>query len=261
MCCPLDRRRWRVAEPRPGFEETDAPVTPRVVPIIGRVSNAFLLTGQRSVLVDAGAPGEIESLLAGLHDNGVSPGDLSLLVMSHGHADHAGAAKVLADAGVPIMIGAPDAHLLQRGTVRDLPVTGPAGAALRPFIRRMRAQPVNPQIQITGPTDLMEYGVDATVVPVAGHTPGSSVVVLANGDAIVGDLLRAGFGLGRVRSGYPLRHYFAEDDHGVRRGLQQVLDRDPTRLYVGHGGPVVDAAEVRRRLDAIAPTPSRSPHA
>ena len=223
------------------------------MPLAGRVSNAFLLRGERSVLVDAGAPGEVQSLLAGLRGEGLSPRDLALLVMSHGHADHAGAASVLADAGVPVMVGAADASLLERGSIEHLPVTGPAGALLRPFIRRMRAEPVTAQVRVTEPTDLTEYGVDATVLPVAGHTPGSLVVVLPGGDAVVGDLLRAGFLLGSIRSGHPLRHYFAEDGAGVRRGIEQVLDRRPNRIYVGHGGPVVTAAAVRRRLRSVAP--------
>jgi glyoxylase-like metal-dependent hydrolase (beta-lactamase superfamily II) len=90
-------------------------------------------------------------------------------------------------------------------------------------------------------------------VPVGGHTPGSSVVLLDDGDAVVGDLFRAGYGLGRIRPGHPLRHYFAENPDGVRQGLDLVLSHDPELLHVAHGGPHVPADEVRRRLDLIAP--------
>ena len=50
-----------------------------------------------------------------------------------------------------------------------------------------------------------------------------------------------------------MRHFFAEDVAGVRRGLDLVLEHDPRELYVGHGGPNVHATDVRRRLDSIAP--------
>jgi hypothetical protein len=50
-----------------------------------------------------------------------------------------------------------------------------------------------------------------------------------------------------------VRHFFAEDATGVRRGVDLVLEHDPHELYVGHGGPNVHAADVRRRLDSIAP--------
>jgi hypothetical protein len=73
-------------------------------------------------------------------------------------------------------------------------------------------------------------------------------VLLDDGDAVVGDLVRAGFAFGRIRPHHPLRHYFAEDVAGVRRGLDFVLDHDPQQLYVGHGGPNVCADHVRRGM-------------
>jgi glyoxylase-like metal-dependent hydrolase (beta-lactamase superfamily II) len=74
------------------------------------------------------------------------------------------------------------------------------------------------------------------MVPVPGHTAGSCVVLLDDSDAVVGDLLRAGFAFGRIRRHHPLEHYFAEDVAGVRRALDLVLDHDPRQLYVGRGG-------------------------
>ena len=81
----------------------------------------------------------------------------------------------------------------------------------------------------------------------------SSVVLLDDGDAVVGDLVRGGFAFARIRPHHPVRHFFAEDVAGVRRGLDLVLEHDPRDLYVGHGGPNVHPADVRRRLDSIAP--------
>jgi glyoxylase-like metal-dependent hydrolase (beta-lactamase superfamily II) len=183
----------------------------------------------------------------------VAPEELALLVLTHGHADHTGAAATLAAAGVPVAIGAQDAGLLETGVIDQLRVTGPAGALLRPFIRRMRSTPATAQIHVSEPLRLDAYGVAATVVPVGGHTPGSSVVLLDGGDAVVGDLFRAGYGLGRIRPGHPLRHYFAEHPDGVRQGLDLVLRHDPALLHVAHGGPSVPVGEIRRRLDQIAP--------
>jgi glyoxylase-like metal-dependent hydrolase (beta-lactamase superfamily II) len=124
---------------------------------------------------------------------------------------------------------------------------------LGPFIRRMRSTPATAQIHVSEPLRLDAYGVAATMVPVGGHTPGSSVVLLDDGDAVVGDLFRAGFGLGRICPGHPLRHYFAEHPDGVRQGLDLVLRHDPALLHVAHGGPSVPVGEIRRRLDRIAP--------
>jgi hydroxyacylglutathione hydrolase len=228
-------------------------VTVRVVPLPLSISNAYLLLGERPVLVDAGRPGEEEKLVDSLHQHGIAPSDLSLVVLTHGHTDHAGSVNAVSGAGAPIAIGADDAGLLERGVNERLPITGFPGRILRPVITRMTFAGASPQVLIRKPLRLDPYGIGATMVPVPGHTAGSCVVLLDDGDAIVGDLVRGGFAFARIRPRRPVRHFFAEDVAGVRRGLDLVLEHDPRDLYVGHGGPNVSAADVRRRLDSIAP--------
>ncbi|MBS1694688.1 MAG: MBL fold metallo-hydrolase [Actinobacteria bacterium] len=225
----------------------------RIVPLALSISNAYLILGDRPVLVDAGSPGEEDQLVAALRQHGVTPADLSLAILTHGHTDHTGAVNALVRTDIPIAIGAQDADLLTRGANGPLPATGLAGTAIRPLVARMTFTGAEPQILITEPLRLDAYGVGATVVPVAGHTAGSCVVMLDGGDAIVGDLVRGGFAYGRIRPHHPLRHFFAEDVAGVRRALDHVLQHEPQRLYVGHGGPNVATADVRHHIDRIAP--------
>jgi hydroxyacylglutathione hydrolase len=228
-------------------------VTVRIVPLPLSISNAYLLLGDRPVLVDAGRPGEEERLLGSLNQHGIAPSDLALVVLTHGHTDHAGAVNAVARAGVPIAVGAGDAGLLERGVNEQLPITGFPGRILRPVITRMTFAGASPQVLVREPLRLDAYGIGAAMVPVPGHTSGSCVVLLDDGDAIVGDLVRGGFAFARIRPHHPVRHFFAEDLAGVRRGLNLVLEHDPQELYVGHGGPNVRAHDVRRRLDSIAP--------
>jgi len=47
-------------------------VTVRIVPLPLSISNAYLLLGDRPVLVDAGKPGEEEKLLDLLHQHGIA---------------------------------------------------------------------------------------------------------------------------------------------------------------------------------------------
>lgn len=214
------------------------------------ISNAYLLLGDRPVLVDAGAPKDGDRLVAALRQHGITPNDLSLIALTHGHTDHTGAVAAAAGGGAPVAISAADTPLLQSGANGVLPPTGPAGVILRPLVRRTLFAGFTPQIQLNGPQRLDDYGVGAEMVPVGGHTAGSYVVLLDNGDAIVGDLIRGGFASGRIRPGHPLRHFFTEDRPGNRAAVQRVLDHHPTHIYVGHGGPLA-ATDVRRRLDAI----------
>ena len=214
------------------------------------ISNAYLILGDRPVLVDAGAPKDGDRLVAALRQHGITPKDLSLIALTHGHTDHTGAVGAAAGGGAPVAIGATDTPLLRSGANGVLPPTGPAGVLLRPLVRRTTFAGFTPHIQLNGQQRLDDYGVGAKMVPVGGHTPGSYVVLLDDGDAIVGDLIRGGFASGRIRPGHPLRHFFTEDRPANRAAVQLVLDHNPARIYVGHGGPLI-ATDVRRRLDAI----------
>ncbi|KAM9717348.1 metallo-beta-lactamase domain-containing protein 1 [Menidia menidia] len=49
-----------------------------------------LITGPRTVLVDTGGPWDRDFLLRSLRDRGVQPGDVQLVVGTHGHSDHIG---------------------------------------------------------------------------------------------------------------------------------------------------------------------------
>ncbi len=224
-----------------------------IVPLPLSISNAYLLIGDRPVLVDASIPGEEQKLLDLLDQHGIAPSDLALVVLTHEHTDHTGAVNAVSRTGVPIAIGADDAGLLERGANELLSANGFVGRVLRPSIARMTFAGASPQVLVREPLRLDAYGIGASMVPVSGHTAGSCVVLLDDGDAVVGDLLRAGFAFSRIRPHHPLRHYFAEDVAGVRRAVDLVLDHDPQQLYVGHGGPNVCADDVRRRVDSIAP--------
>ncbi|XP_069033975.1 metallo-beta-lactamase domain-containing protein 1 isoform X1 [Embiotoca jacksoni] len=49
-----------------------------------------LITGLRTVLVDTGGPWDRDFLLRSLKDRGLDPGDVDVVVGTHGHSDHVG---------------------------------------------------------------------------------------------------------------------------------------------------------------------------
>lgn len=83
--------------------------------------NAYVIVGPEGVaLVDTLEQGRERWLLDELAELGIEPGDLDLIVLTHGHGDHAGSAAALrAITGAPIAIGAGDhaqlAELLDDG--------------------------------------------------------------------------------------------------------------------------------------------------
>ncbi|XP_039679562.1 metallo-beta-lactamase domain-containing protein 1 [Perca fluviatilis] len=49
-----------------------------------------LITGHRTILVDTGGPWDRDFLLATLKERGLDPGDINVVVGTHGHSDHVG---------------------------------------------------------------------------------------------------------------------------------------------------------------------------
>jgi hydroxyacylglutathione hydrolase len=211
------------------------------------LSNAFLLRGDRAALVDTGRPRDVGALVRALRGAGVDPEQLSLILHSHGHWDHAGGTRELKRrTGVPVAVHRRDADLLRRGTNGVLRPTGPMGALLKPFLDRP-FPPVEPDLLLDGEADLRPFGVPARVVATPGHTAGSVTVLTEDGEAIVGDLLIGGYAGGRLLPRRPTLHYFAEDLPTLRASIRALLRYGPSRVFVGHGGPL-DAEAIRRRF-------------
>ncbi|MFM8943694.1 MAG: MBL fold metallo-hydrolase [Actinomycetota bacterium] len=221
----------------------------RVVRIKLPVSNAYLVVGQRAVLVDAGAPGQADRILDAVRRADVDPSDISLLIHTHGHIDHAGStAELRRRVGMPVAVHAADAPLLRsgsNGTVRPRNVEARLVAAVmvRPY------EPVEPDLVLTEEISLAGHGVDARVVFTPGHTPGSLSVALPTRDVIVGDLVMGGVLGGALFPRRPRLHYFVDDLAAVHASVGRVLADAPETVLVGHGGPL-RAGDVAARLGA-----------
>jgi glyoxylase-like metal-dependent hydrolase (beta-lactamase superfamily II) len=216
----------------------------KVTKIHLRLSNAYLIQGERAILVDSGSPGEGRAIQKALAQAGVDASDLSLLLHTHGHSDHAGStAELRRLSGAPAAIHAANVALLRRGRNGPLPPTRLEARMIRPLVDKPFPA-VEPDIVFDQELDLAPYGVDGRVVMTPGHTAGSVSVLLASGEAIVGDVLMGGVMGGTFMGSTPNLHYFAEDPGQVRRSLDFLLAQPAHTLYVGHGGPL--AAEAIR---------------
>jgi hydroxyacylglutathione hydrolase len=199
--------------------------------------NAYLLLGDRVVIVDTGVPGNGELILAALRDAGREPADVSLILLTHGHGDHAGSvAELRRTIDVPVALGAGDEEKALAGYDPEMRARDAAGEAMLEVIRRRNADagvaqagPV-PDIVVTGEFPLAPYGVDALAVPAPGHSRGSLAVFTRAGDALVGDLLGGG---GRSSTA-PQRGIFVSDDEAMDESIRAVITRGPRLTYTGH---------------------------
>ena len=153
--------------------------------------NSFLLEGDDGslVLLDAGTKRAPRTVLAALEALGKQPGDLTHLLLSHAHSDHAGGAAELASTTGSAVV----AHEREEVYLREgrMPHPDPSTAAGR-LLRRLPAGSF-------AAVEVAETFVDGAVLPLAGgllvvhtpgHTPGHcSFLHLPSGVLVTGDAL------------------------------------------------------------------------
>ncbi|UCG38585.1 MAG: MBL fold metallo-hydrolase [bacterium] len=211
----------------------------RITPVRLGFDQCYILQGEGVVLVDAGAPGKGAVFRRELERSGLHPGDVRLVVITHGHWDHIGSAGEIA-----AMTGAPLAmHELEGPWLEGSRTPLSAGvtfwgrvmqglvAGIMPLIR---VPPAKVDLRITGAgLRLDDYGVRGRVIHTPGHSAGSVSVLLDSGEAFVGDLAMNRFPL-RLTPGLPI---FAEDEGLVRESWDLLLREGARVVYPAHGKP------------------------
>jgi hydroxyacylglutathione hydrolase len=218
-----------------------------LVPIPLGFVKAFLIRGERPILIDTGYRGSEQRILAACTKQGVSPGDLALILITHCHSDHVGSLEaLLAQARTPVAICRPDATALRQGTSADMRPAGLLGRMVSMIApKEPPGKGIEPDVVFDDELDLSAFGVRGRAIATPGHTAGSSSVILEGGEAIVGDMVMGGF-LGRGR---PRKPFLAHDLEQCAASLRALLALEPTAIHPSHGGPFAPD-EVKRLLEA-----------
>jgi hydroxyacylglutathione hydrolase len=220
---------------------------PQIIPIVTSIANLYLILGEGAVLVDTGNPGNAALVIDNLEQRGLKPRDLKLILLTHAHGDHLGSAAALRErTGAPIALHRADLDMARAGH-QALHPTGLDGRLLARFFSD-HFEPLEPDIILEDETTLTEYGLDAQVIETPGHTAGSVSLILSDGQAIIGDVMRGDFML----TNRPARHFFADDLGMVHSSVQRLAELPLTTLNPGHGRRFTRVS-LERRLHSLIP--------
>jgi hydroxyacylglutathione hydrolase len=197
------------------------------------IANTCIVQDARGVMVvDAGIPHQARRIVNALRALGHSPQDVRLILITHGHFDHAGSAVALQRlTGAPIALHRADARLVATPSLKIPPgrnaTTEVIGALLRAFGWVMPLETFAPDVWLEEGQSLHEFGLDACVAHTPGHTTGSVSVLCDDGTLFVGDAI-----LNLVHVAFPL---YWEDAPQARASALKIHALKPRVCYTAHG--------------------------
>lgn len=197
--------------------------------------NAYLVkSGTGFILIDTGYVSNRAQLDKMLRAAGCQPGDLKLIVVTHGDPDHSSnAAYVRKTYGAKIAMHRAEVAAVEQGDMflsRGQPSLG--RRMLKPLMALFQLRKrdrFKPDLYSEDDDRLTEYGLDATILHVPGHSAGSIAVLTTDGVFFSGDFLE-----NRTR---PSIATLVDDAEALKAGFERVKKLDIQIVYPGHGKP------------------------
>ena len=238
----------------------------------GMSNGFFIREGTCVIAVDGGARLGMEYAQGACVECGIDPKSVRLLVVTHAHVDHfVNMDELRRLTGAPLLCHKGAADTLIRAelpTVYPRNQVGEKVDAFRIEMTKLHGEPVpylppmTPDLLFEGTFDLKPYGIDGQIIETPGHSLTCTSVVLADRQAIVGDLIVDD----EFTGGVPTLAYFGCDPD--RRKANALLFPSCEKLltladmfYSGHGGPFTRAqfqtayAAAQAEAAALCPAP------
>lgn len=202
--------------------------------VCGRTSCYVIKAKDGYILIDTGISNRQEDLIEQLYSLGCTPGSIKLILLTHGHYDHVGNTVYLKKIhGAKVAM-----HKGDIDTVRNASNEFPEGNSLLGSLMRnmsirkhkeIKWEAFEPDILLDDNSSLTEYGFDAKVIHLPGHTKGSIGFLTGDKKLFSGDTV-----MNIVMPGLAL---FAEDFSMLRQSVDYIKNLDIDMIYPGHGKP------------------------
>ena len=198
-------------------------------------ANCYLVKVEAGfILIDTGYAKHRELIDAALAEAGCE--NLQLIVLTHGDFDHVGNSAYLRERyGCKIAMHSEDVGMVEKGDLFWNREMGRVKRAIgKLFIAVMRiglgeADRFLPDVLVEDGQGIAEFGFDATVYQLPGHSKGSIGLLTVDGDFFCGDLF--------TNVSMPKTANLISNQDDYARSLEIIQQLDIKMVYPGHGTP------------------------
>ncbi len=198
--------------------------------------NAYLIKADSGFfLVDTGMATQRAAMERALADAGCRPGDLRVILVTHGDSDHIGNCAYLREKyGAKIAMHPNEAGLAAGGTMlvsrkpQQSLGTWLFMGVLGRFFALSKSNRFKADLSLADGDDLSAWGLQATALHIPGHSTGSMGILTPAGDLFCGDLMS--------NNRRPQLH-IVDDLAAARASVERLRRLGVKTVYPGHGKP------------------------
>lgn len=194
--------------------------------------NCYIVeNGTNAILVDTGTKEYLGQVLKACR-----PYSVKLIILTHAHCDHAENAAQISEAlGIPIGMNESDCDLIASNMNQELSAETLLGKiVLSASLKGLSAHSCSfqPNILLKDRDSLSDYGIDASIVSLPGHTNGSIGVDVDGKYLLVGDALMNMF--------YPTASMLYHNKNEMLESAEKISKIGNRIIYFGHGRPTTN---------------------
>ncbi len=199
--------------------------------ILGGFSgNCYLLTTERGfALIDTGGKFKRGKLEQDLVREGCRPGNLDVIILTHGDFDHTGNCAYLREKyHAQIAMHHDDVGMVERGDMFWNRQTG--NIIIRKLVNWFfNIRRFKPDFELDENSDLSQYGLNAKVLYIPGHSKGSIGILTSDKNLFCGDLF--------TNQKKPEPNALVDNFIELNESIDKLKSLDITTVYPGHGQP------------------------
>jgi len=195
--------------------------------------NCYLVrTGNGYILIDTGRTNKRKLIEKELESAGCHPGNLKLIVLTHGDFDHSGNAAYLRKKfGTQIAMHKDDSGMVEHGDMlwnrsKQNILTR---TIFKLFFKLSKSDRFKPDLRIDENYVFSENGFDAKVLEIPGHSQGSIGILTSSGELFCGDLLA------NVKK--PDIWSIIDNSDAAHASIEKLKKLQISTVFPGHGQP------------------------